>query len=241
MSELPMRTKPNARWDLACRVAEVILDRWKDDIHAIGVHGSLAHGDDDDNSDVDFVVVTRQRGQGPAPASRRIDGIVFDLGVVSADDYLREAQNLTPSWPLTADQYFSTRAIYDPAGWHDHLRQAHLLRLKAASDAEFLRLAAGQWPAARQAAARAHRQVRRGLYPAAQAATVQAAVATAVTDGLLTRTCFRGTVDALGRTGLLGADLDVLAKRHARQLAALNANGCAVDTSIDQLLGKSHL
>jgi len=96
-----MRTRPNARWDLACRAADAILDRWKEDIHAIGVHGSLAHGDDDENSDIDFVVVTRQRGQGPAPVSRRIDGIVFDLGVISADDYLREAQNLTRSWPLT--------------------------------------------------------------------------------------------------------------------------------------------
>src|SRR2546430_7870675 len=55
----------NPRWDIAESVAAAVLQRYPGEIHAIGVYGSLAHGDDAEGSDVDLVVVTYRPGTGP--------------------------------------------------------------------------------------------------------------------------------------------------------------------------------
>ena len=57
------------------------------------MHGSLAHGDDADTSDVDLVVVTYRPDAGPRPVTRRVDGMLVDLGVVGAEEYLRHARS----------------------------------------------------------------------------------------------------------------------------------------------------
>ncbi|MFI5931220.1 hypothetical protein [Actinoplanes sp. NPDC051494] len=48
----------NPRWSLATRLRDVLLKRWPAEIRAIGVHGSMAHGDDTDGSDINMSVVT---------------------------------------------------------------------------------------------------------------------------------------------------------------------------------------
>jgi hypothetical protein len=48
----------NPRWHLSVRLRDVILRRWSAEVRAIGVHGSLAHGDDTDSSDLNLHVVT---------------------------------------------------------------------------------------------------------------------------------------------------------------------------------------
>src|SRR4051794_21976267 len=98
----------NVRWQVAHRVADAVRDRYAAEVQAIAVHGSLAHGDDTDASDVDLVVVTRYPNSGPPPGTRRIDSVVVDLGVIDAEEYLRHARTLTTSWPLAADQYITT-------------------------------------------------------------------------------------------------------------------------------------
>src|SRR5690349_22074634 len=91
------------RGQLAVRLRDVIEHRWPAEVQAIGVHGSLAHGDDRDGSDVNLTVVTYRPGAGPRPALRKVDGILVDLHVVTADEGLRQAQQLTPRWPLEAE------------------------------------------------------------------------------------------------------------------------------------------
>ena len=119
----------NPRGYLAVRLRDVIQRRWSADVRAIGVHGSLAHGDDTDGSDVNLVVVSYRPNAGPRPALRRVDGILVDLTVITADEGLRRARELTPRWPLVADRYLTTRALFDPHGWFGTQRDAHLGRL----------------------------------------------------------------------------------------------------------------
>src|SRR5690349_1177658 len=95
----------NPRWRLADRVTDAVRRRFSADVLAVGIHGALAHGDDGDDSEVHLVVVTYRPGEGPRPASRRVDGVVVDLGVISADQYLGHARTLSTGWPLAADQY----------------------------------------------------------------------------------------------------------------------------------------
>src|SRR6266508_3972159 len=115
------------RWAVAEQIADAVLRRYPAQIHAIGVHGALAHGDDADGADVDLVVVTFRPGEGPRPTSRRVNGVIVDLGVISAD------------------QYLTTKPIYDPDGWHSRLRDAHLGRLAETGGREFVALAREAW------------------------------------------------------------------------------------------------
>ncbi|MEV4622929.1 nucleotidyltransferase domain-containing protein, partial [Asanoa sp. NPDC049573] len=145
MSDEPNPYLANPRWVVAELVADAARRRYPADILAIGVHGSLAHGDDTDTSDVDLVVVTYKQGAGPRPVTRRVDGVLVDLGVVGADEYLRHARTLSTSWPLAADRYVTTKPIHDPDGWFEKLRDVHLGRLAEARTAEFTTLAREAW------------------------------------------------------------------------------------------------
>ncbi len=61
-------TAPNPRWTLAEEVASAVRQRYGSAVQAVGVHGSVARGDDTDASNVDIVVVTRSpKHPGPRP------------------------------------------------------------------------------------------------------------------------------------------------------------------------------
>jgi hypothetical protein len=227
----------NPRWAVAEDVAAAVLRRHGDSVHAIGVHGSLAHGDDTDGSDVDLVVVTRRPGTGPQPANRRVDGIIVDCGVIPADEYLTHAATLSTSWPLAADQYVTTKAIFDPDGWHARLRDTHLARLAQADEAEFIALAREAWGPARSTVDKAMRLAVGNDTDGAVLLMSEARLATALVDGLLSRTYFRGSADAVRRTGSGEAGLTDLDLRLAAQAQELARRGAPVDATADDVAG----
>src|SRR3954447_13896522 len=100
---------------IAEKIADQVCRRWPAEIMAVGAHGALAHGDDRGGNDVDIVAITYRPGQGPPPTSRRIDGVIVELGVISAEEYLSHARTLSTRWPLAADQYLHTRSLFDSA------------------------------------------------------------------------------------------------------------------------------
>jgi hypothetical protein len=221
----------NPRWAVAEEVAAAVLRRHGDAVHAIGVHGSLAHGDDTDGSDVDLVVVTRHPRTGPQPATRRIDGIIVDCGVISADEYLTHAATLSTSWPLAADQYVTTKPIFDPDGWHARLRDTHLAMLARADGAEFTALAREAWGPARSTVDKAMRLAVEHDTDGAVLLIGEARLAAALVDGLLSRTYFRGSADAVRRTGSGDAGLTDLDLRLAAQAQELARRGAPVDAT----------
>jgi hypothetical protein len=225
------------RWQVAQRVAQRVRERYGQDLQAIGVHGSLAHGDDTDSSDVDMVVVTRFRDGGPPAGARRIDGVVVDLGVIHADEYLRHARTLTTSWPLAADQYITTRALHDPDGWLPRLRDAHLAQLAATDSHVFASLAREAWLQACSAQARARRLAEWFETDAAMVVLAEARLGVAMVEGLLTRTYFRHSADAVTRTGVSGAHILELGQRLEDQAQELANRGRPVDGAVDDLLG----
>lgn len=226
----------NPRWTVAEQVAAAVLRRYTSQVHAIGVHGSLAHGDDDDASDVELAVVSGNPGGGPSPTRRRIDGVLVVLGVLSVPEYLAMAATLTPAWPLTADRYLTTRALYDPMGWHGRLRDAHLGRLAEATRAHFAAPARQLWCQAATARAQALRLAEWHDTDGALLAIGEARLATALVQGLLTRTYYRSSADAVGRTGLGGASLTDLASKLAEQADELARRGHPVDGQVNDLL-----
>jgi predicted nucleotidyltransferase len=178
----------NPRGHLAVRLRDVIQRRWSADVQAIGVHGSLAHGDDSDGSDVNMVVVTYRPNAGPRPALRRVDGILVDLTVITAEEGLRRARELTPRWPLIADRYLITLALYDPRGWFAAQRDAHLAKLAETRPAEFTGLARNNWAIASAAHARAVRLAEWYETDTALVLIAEARLHAAMVAGLLSRT-----------------------------------------------------
>jgi hypothetical protein len=211
--------------------------RFSADVLAVGAHGALAHGDDAEDSEVHLVVVTYRPGEGPRPATRRIGGVVVDLGVIGADQYLGHARTLSTGWPLAADQYLTTLPTYDPDGWYPLLRDTHIARLAEAGSGEFTALAREAWYGAYAAQVRAHQLATRHDIDAGLVALSEARVGAAVVDGLLTRTYFRDAPDAVRRTGLAGAPMAELAERLAAQAAELAKRGRPVDGTVDDLFG----
>ena len=225
----------NPRWVVAEQVADAARRRYSAEILAIGVHGSLAHGDDTEASDVDLVVVTYQAGAGPAPGTRRVDGVIVDLSVVGADAYLQHARTLSTSWPLAADQYLTHRPIHDPRGWLAKLRDTHLARLAEARPREFTALAREAWCRAASAHAKATRLAEWHEMDAALLVLGEARLSAAMTAGLLTRTYFRNSADAVIRTGVAGAGILALGDILAGQADELAGRGRPVDGSVGEL------
>ena len=225
-----------ARWALAEEVTSALRDRWPSEISAVGVYGSLAHGDDDHADEVDLVVLTQRPGTGPRPGTRRVRGTVVDIGVAAADDYLGSAQTLSMSWPLAADRYLTTRPLYDPHGWHPRLRNAHLARLAEAGPTEFAALAREAWCQAETAYEKALRLAEWHDTTGALLTFAAARLDTALVEGLLTRTYFRDGLDAVRRTGLGDADLTEVGERLRGQAHELARRGYPVDGTVADLL-----
>jgi predicted nucleotidyltransferase len=225
----------NPRWYLATRLRDVIQRRWSAEVRAIGVHGSLAHGDDTDSSDLNLHVVTYRPNAGPRAALRRVDGILVDLSVGTADDGLRRARELTPRWPLEADRYLSTRDLFDPGGWFAAQRDAHLGKLAETRPGEFSGLARRNWCVASAAHARAVRLAEWYETDAALVLMAEARLHAAMVAGLLSRTYFRNRADAVKRTGLAGADMTELGTVLKAQADDLTARGRPVDGPLSAL------
>jgi hypothetical protein len=225
--------------DAGLRIAEEIADqvcrRWPAEIMAVGAHGALAHGDDRGGTDVDIVVITYRPGQGPTPTSRRIDGIIVDLGVISADEYLIHARTLSTRWPLAADQYLHTKKLFDESGFHDRLRDTHLARLAEASGREFTALARESWCTATSLHERAVKSTEWYDTDGALLLLGEARTAAAVTEGLLTRTYFRNSADATRQTELAGADMVEVRDRLRRQGEELAKRGRPIDGEVSDL------
>jgi hypothetical protein len=225
----------NPRWHLAIRLRDVILRRWSAEVRAIGVHGSLAHGDDSDSSDLNLHVVTYRPNAGPRAALRRVDGILVDLSVGTAEDGLRRARELTPRWPLEADRYLTTRDLFDPHAFFAGQRDAHLGKLAETRPGEFSGLARRNWCVASAAHARAVRLAEWYETDAALVLLAEARLHAAMVTGLLSRTYFRNRADAVKRTGLAGADMTELAAALKAQAEDLTARGRPVDGPLSAL------
>ncbi|HEV2086877.1 MAG TPA: nucleotidyltransferase domain-containing protein [Cryptosporangiaceae bacterium] len=223
------------RWQVAHDLADIVRRRWPADVLAVGVHGSLAHGDDRDGTDIDLAVVTYKPDTGPPPTRARIAGTVVRVAVTGAEDALVQARTLTTRWPLIADRYLHRRALYDESGWHARLRDTHLNRLAEAGTREFTALARDAWCDAFSLLERAVRCTEWHDSDGALLLLGEARTAGALTDGLLSRTYFRASTDATRRTGLAGLDIVEVRDRLGRQADELAKRGWPVDAMVSDL------
>ncbi|GLY04810.1 MULTISPECIES: nucleotidyltransferase domain-containing protein [Actinoplanes] len=223
------------RGSLAARLRDAVQKRWPADVQAIGLCGSMAHGDDNDGSDINLVVVTYRPKTGPKPALRKVDGIPVELRVTTGEEGLGQARALTPRWPLQADQYITTFPLHDPQKWFTDQREAHLSLLAEARPIEFTGMARHDWAVASGAHTRAVRLAQWFDTDAALILMAEARLHAALVTGLLTRTHFRNAADAVRRTGLASADTQELGAILKYQGEELGARGRPVDGALGAL------
>jgi hypothetical protein len=222
-----------ARRRLAEQIAEAIVNRYLAGIHAVGLLGSHAHGDDDEYSDLNIGVVSTQANARPLRSIvRRVNGVVVHLTVRSVADWLDQARTLTPEWPLVANQFLIAQPIYDPHGWYAVVRETHLARLRDATEWEFVTLARAALLSAMVFTGRARREFVRAGQDDTKYLLTQAAMRTALVSGLLARRRFRNRRDALRRSGLVDATIDLLEERQRELELELTRRGANVDATV---------
>jgi hypothetical protein len=90
---------------LAGELAELLVERHGPAaIAAVGVHGSVARGDDTGESDLELAVVTAGPEVEVPDRSLRYRGTVVDLGAIAADAYLEgpPTSGRPGRWPPTS-------------------------------------------------------------------------------------------------------------------------------------------
>jgi hypothetical protein len=162
---------------------------------AVGVHGPAAHGERGQGLDL-AVVTTGPEADVPERVLRH-RGVVVDLGVITAEDYLAEAAQVGPAWPLAVDQYRSMVPVYDPSGFFAKLRGTHEEAVAKAPEGAFF--AAAGWNLAQALAqqAKAERAEAQGDPAGALFAVREGALLAALTLGLLGRAAYRDPRHAL--------------------------------------------
>jgi hypothetical protein len=157
--------------------------------------------------------------------------------VIDADEYLRHARTLTTSWPLTADQYITTKALHDPDRWLPRLRDTHLARLAGTDAAVFASLAREAWCRAKRAQNRARKLAEWFSTDAAMVVLAETRLSVALVEGLLTRTYFLNAADAVTRAEVAAAQIYELGDRLTAQAQELARRGRPVDGTVADLLG----
>jgi hypothetical protein len=194
------------RVELARELTAALLRRHGTDaIVAVGAHGSVARGDDGDESDLDLAVITA-RAEVEVPDRFLLHrGTVVDLGAITADAYLEEAGHIGPAWPLAADQYVNHLALHDPGEFFHKLRHVHEAAVEQ-SPPEAFRAAAGydlvqllSWEGKARDAELA------GDLVVASLAVKEAAVLAMLVVGLHTRTAYRNLAHAVRATAVTEA------------------------------------
>jgi predicted nucleotidyltransferase len=194
------------RVELARELTAALLRRHGTDaIVAVGAHGSVARGDDGDESDLDLAVITARPEVEVSKRFLRHRGTVVDLGAITADAYLEEAGHIGPAWPLAADQYVNHLALHDPGEFFHKLRHVHEAAVEQ-SPPEAFRAAAGydlvqlvSWEGKARDAELA------GDLVVASLAVKEAAVLAMLVVGLHTRTAYRNLAHAVRATAVTEA------------------------------------
>jgi predicted nucleotidyltransferase len=193
------------RLALARQICDAVVARHGDKIVAVGLHGSMAHGDVDEYSDIDFLVVVDERGAIPE-RSAWSDGLYVSVSVNTVDVLLGDARAVESMWSAAADQYLNPLALHDPSGFFERLRKAHI---EGSDDPHaFTTCAAGTLFDAFEAISKARRYVAQRAMPAASVCLSESLVTMGLVVGLLTRSRWRGTHDAVANAAQAGRSID---------------------------------
>jgi predicted nucleotidyltransferase len=184
-----------------------LLEKYGDEIVAVGLHGSVARGNVHEGSDIDFSVVTRTKDAVPS-RELRVGDVLVSLGAVSRDEYLEDATKITYHWSLAKGEYGESLALHDPGGFFEELKDAWERAMAAKSEEEFLCQARDNlfeayewvWKASRDLAERSDAETAISL--------AEGLIATGLAVGLITKTTWTSRGEAVAQAAEAGAGIE---------------------------------
>lgn len=121
MLNYPMSTTREEKFILIEDLKNRLLNRYKDNILAIGVYGSIGQEIDGPYSDIEMHVITEN--------DTKIDGHEFIFGKFkmeidtdTKDEIFNEARKVDDMWPIKAGSFIHILPIYDPNSLFEELK-----------------------------------------------------------------------------------------------------------------------
>lgn len=118
---LPGTATREQRLERAQSVAANALERYGENVIAIGVYGSTARGSDEPYSDLEMAVVVRD----PVGVRRYefyLDGWKTEVECWQPDALLKYVRELDITWPIWGGQFLHVLSLYDPQNFWATLR-----------------------------------------------------------------------------------------------------------------------
>jgi len=108
------------RMELANQAAKKLLEKYKSEIIYIGLYGSTARNEDEQHSDVDMIVITKNKS-GLQYYPLKDIFLYFGFKMLNETDNI--IKNIKGSWPVEAGQIMSSIPLFDRDGLIDKYRK----------------------------------------------------------------------------------------------------------------------
>lgn len=115
MMHYPVKKTHEERLQLAQEIVAKLKERYRDNLLAVAIIGSVARGEDKDFSDLDMITVIQ--GAGIADDFNAIiDGLKYTVDVFSQDIILGKITTVHMRWPFLAGKFVTAIPLYDEQG-----------------------------------------------------------------------------------------------------------------------------
>ncbi len=111
------------RMRIARHISDQVVEKYGNDVLAVYVCGSTSKKLDRPFSDLELIVVVRDRAEIPMKYYLH-RGLIIDIQYLKSSSILDAAEQFTDNWHWEADQYRNRIALYERDGWFTMLDEA---------------------------------------------------------------------------------------------------------------------
>ena len=108
---------------IARQISARVVEKYGKDVLAVLVCGSTSKKLDRPYSDLELIVVARDRAEIPMKYYLH-RGLIIQIEYLKSSNFLSAAERFTDNWPWEADQYRNRIALYERDGWFRKLNDA---------------------------------------------------------------------------------------------------------------------
>ncbi len=111
------------RLRIARHISDLVVEKYGNDVLAVYVCGSTSKKLDRPFSDLELIIVVRDRAEIPMKHYLH-RGLIIDIQYLKSSNILDAAEQFTDNWHWEADQYRNRIALYERDGWFTRLDEA---------------------------------------------------------------------------------------------------------------------
>lgn len=125
MLPFPARTSRQEKLDFVYEIKDKLLDKYDEDIEAIGIYGSLAQGKDGPYSDIELHVICRDGAN--IPSHELIyHPFKLEISTKQTSEWLDQVRSVDDGWAIKAGSLLHITSLYDPKGIFERTKEVAL-------------------------------------------------------------------------------------------------------------------